>query len=677
MKAIKFCSVVLAIALVMLFAVSCGGDGISLTDGYTVVYNADSESDVRLKALLEERFGELGNAPQFVEDTTSPAEKEIVLGNAKNRAEVESIRTNFESRTSEHIAAYTVKMSGTSLLIVASSPEAEAAAVDELFSNAKGGALTVPKSYNKTVYFDANEYRKSGEAHPYEIVGSVTDIASVTLYGETEIVIEKGKTDYTVQISNLTPLPTADEIDVELYHPDMSYSVSYGERAMTLKVTSADENASREYKISFSGENEYEVSSEVVNKDGAKGVLTLTSDDGNQRTADFLYTVLAKNYDFLEISVAMPTRELASLTTTNDGKVWLMDDDGNYVIQIIKNMYVSKISGSVFTGTDKFATKVDFWQEIVSTGQIEVLSHSHTHAAWGQSDELTYNDNGSIKYPAGNVIKELHASAQILSNLLSQETSFICRPGGHADLTSDYFFNLVSTDSTFIGMRTSNGAPPLPGATDTKLNAPEHFKDEYGRLRIATILVKGTETAFNEDGTGFAREDGDKAKDCIAAGISAWENYVNLAMENGQWASIGFHAIYPDTETWASGYPVFDSQVIALMEYIKPYVESGELWLASFTEASKYYFEWSGAETTAKAYGNERVEVTLTDKEEDERFNMPLTVKVSVPADWTRAELESYGETTELTVRTAEDGSRFVYANILPGDGVSVIRPVK
>ncbi len=72
---------------------------------------------------------------------------------------------------------------------------------------------------------------------------------------------------------------------------------------------------------------------------------------------------------------------------------------------------------------------------------------------------------------------------------------------------------------------------------------------------------------------------------------------------------------------------------MALMEYVKPYVESGDLWLASFSEAAKYYFEWSSAKLTTG------------------------------------------GKTADLEIHVDEDGSHFVYANIVPSANISTIRP--
>ena len=113
------------------------------------------------------------------------------------------------------------------------------------------------------------------------------------------------------------------------------------------------------------------------------------------------------------------------------------------------------------------------------------------------------------------------------------------------------------------------------------------------------------------------------------------------------------------------------------MDYVQPLVDSGELWLPSFSDAAKYYFEWSSASVSAKCIGTDRVEVKLTDNETDERFDEELTVKVSVPVEWKNAELDSYGKRTTLDVKVAEDGTHFVYANILPGDQISIIRPIK
>ena len=429
------------------------------------------------------------------------------------------------------------------------------------------------------------------------------------------------------------------------------------------------------------GENQesesFVVSAEIVNKNGAKGVLTLISDDGDQRTADFFYTKVAPKYSSFKLTVALPTCKVATVAKTSDGKDYKFNSSGGYSVVMLNNSYNTSISGSVLTKSN-YSTVKEFWKKVTDNGKIEIASHSHSHGPWAATNNIVYN-NGSVLWPKGTPTMELRASAQIIRNALKQETPFIVRPGGTFMTTevSTHFKSLCATDSTYLGMRSSNGAPPFKGVTSAnsaKLNTVDKFKTQEGRLTIATILVRSYEAAYNSTETAFATTSSSSKSTVLNAGISAWEQYVDYAIEYGQWASIGFHSVVSDSST-ASGYEVYDSQVMALMDYVQPLVDSGDLWLAHFADAAKYYFEWSSAELDA-TYHSENggyIAVKLNDKETDERFDEELTVKVSVPKDWTTAKLTTDGNTVELDIHTNSDGSKFVYANILPSDNISKI----
>lgn len=484
---------------------------------------------------------------------------------------------------------------------------------------------------------------------------------------------------YEVEYDPIFGIPDIDDIIVEKENETDTVSITKVDNEFLVKVENFESGLFREYSIEMISKNNFEISSEIVNKNGAKGVLTLISDDGDQRTSDFLYTEIAPTYSGFKLTVALPTKKVATISTTSDGKAWLVDENGKYSLKILNNTYYSAVNGSVFKKPSDYPTMVDFWSEITSTGQIELASHSHTHGPWPATDDIVY-ENGKVVYPEESAKKEILASAQILRDLLGQESHFILRPGGTFMTTEvkSYFSNLVSNDSTFLGMRGSSGAPPFLGVTNVnsaKLNTVEKFTKESGRLSIATLLVRGYEAAFNEAGDGFVTTSDSTNAECIAAGISAWTQYVDYAMQFGSWASIGFHSIVADN-VQGTGYQVYDSQVKALMDYVQPLVDSGDLWLASFSDAAKYYFEWSSASVTAKCVSEKRIEVTLSDNEADERYDEELTVKISVPIEWTSAKLDSYGVATELEMHVAEDGTHFVYANILPGDEISVITPL-
>ena len=419
------------------------------------------------------------------------------------------------------------------------------------------------------------------------------------------------------------------------------------------------------------------VPAQIVNKNGAKGVFTLLSDDGDQRTSDFLHTVIAPKYDTFKLTVAIPTHKIADVGLINNGKEYNCENGKYSFSSYKKNEYVSSISGSVFKA-GAYANMRDFWRKITESGVIELASHSHNHDLGGGTDEIVYK-NGTVLWPKGSMTMEICASAQLLRNGLKQETPFIVRPGG-TTLTAEMIRNFkdaVAKGNTYLGVQGSNGAPPFKGVTtanSAKLNTVKKFTELEGRLTIATLLVRSYEAGFNAAGDGFATTKDSSKASVKAAGISAWKQYVDYAMQYGQWASITFHSIVPDTDT-AEGYEVYDWQVKALMDYVQPLAKKGDIWLASFADAAKYYFEWSSAELRAECYNNEYIEVKLTDKEADARFDEALTVKLSIPKSWTTAKLTTNGATTNLTIHTNADGSKFVYANIVPSDNISTVRP--
>ena len=95
-----------------------------------------------------------------------------------------------------------------------------------------------------------------------------------------------------------------------------------------------------------------------------------------------------------------------------------------------------------------------------------------------------------------------------------------------------------------------------------------------------------------------------------------------------------------------------------------------DLWIATQTDATMYYHQWSTSTVSANYdSASESISVSLTDRERDDLYTMELTVKVTVPGNWATASVN--GES--LTIRTADDGSRFVYVDVAPESTVSII----
>ena len=105
----------------------------------------------------------------------------------------------------------------------------------------------------------------------------------------------------------------------------------------------------------------------------------------------------------------------------------------------------------------------------------------------------------------------------------------------------------------------------------------------------------------------------------------------------------------------------------ALTEELFRYSDDKNVWVATFTDAMLYYCEWSTANVKT-TFENGAVTVKLTDKEDDTIFNMPLTVKVTIPSNWKNPVCN--GEA--LSFYTDDAGNRCVNVNIVPGNSVEI-----
>ena len=153
----------------------------------------------------------------------------------------------------------------------------------------------------------------------------------------------------------------------------------------------------------------------------------------------------------------------------------------------------------------------------------------------------------------------------------------------------------------------------------------------------------------------------------MAAGVEYWTNYIDEAVKMGGWAAFCFHNIRDDSHTETTGHFVYQSQADAVFKHSDDLAKENKVWVANFTDACLYMFERSTAEVNAYIADDGSVVVSLDDKEDDEVFTMPLTVKVALPEGKTSAKL---GETTLSTF--TEDGTSCVYVDIVPGNSVTI-----
>ena len=409
----------------------------------------------------------------------------------------------------------------------------------------------------------------------------------------------------------------------------------------------------------FREANEYVITSDkdfkstaiVVVKDGRSGTVTYILDDGDAGTGRYTQTLL-REYEDIKLTYGLIGHKYATLQTVfneETGKYeYVRDENGNYV----------------YTVNESTAA---LWKDIANEfgDRVEYSSHTFSHGFAGYNDEggeITYVDSdGNLKtvtLPEGSASAELYATIQIFNEIFGKDALTVVEPGVPAS----------ETDKVIDGVL-------YPGYY-------AYYQELLYKLYEEGLLVSARgagfgDTMINEDKviTADMLDDISIRLNLRAYSLkhvqdpTTWTNYIDDAAECGGWALMMMHRIFADDTTW-------DTSTIHLkeaqMRYIFDHTIESDVWVATFTEASKYYSEWSTAKVSTE-YSNGVITVNLTDNENNEIYDEALTVKVSVPNSWDGCTVN--GEALELI--TSDSGERYVYVNIVPDSGAVEIVGVR
>lgn len=118
-----------------------------------------------------------------------------------------------------------------------------------------------------------------------------------------------------------------------------------------------------------------------------------------------------------------------------------------------------------------------------------------------------------------------------------------------------------------------------------------------------------------------------------------------------------------------SGYsPTKSAELKTVLRFLKR--EGGNYWVATFREVSQYISENVATTVTEVAETPDSAVVRLTNNLNDSLYNIPLTIKRSVPDGWTGAVAVQNGDTVKSWI-----SGTTLYFNAVPDAGDVVIRP--
>ncbi len=615
---------------------------VSIKDNvYSIVYNGDKVNEMGIVRDFNNSLNAAtGLSFERVPYAGNSVANGIVVGTLEEYEGYTTLKEETTRFSSSTLGSFAIAMVGKNLLIV-SSDSASLKAGCEFFVQefcSEAGAPEIAEDYSKCILFDKSEYFNTGKITAIDTttVTANATLASITVDG-TVIDGFKGETlDYTVKgVSYASRYPTVSATPV---FAGAVVSVTQASDATngvaTIEVRGRDLNADGEYNrktytVTFELDETAESAAEIVWRGGAAGVVTFVIDDGDHATADFVREEMLHKYSALRVSYALITNRLATIKTTADGSAYEMTEDNKYVYTVNED-------------------EVAFWRShLAANNYCELLSHSWTHDKWGENDdggEQTLTDydgkpTGTKTFPKGHITMELAASKQLLVELFSQDSRYFVMPGTGMK-ASDYYLNLLQGGSIYAGSRN----------TINELNDLSQFATKHSTINAYMIA---------------ASESPD-----------AWNDFIDLAIKEGKWATFCIHKIVADY-TPASGHYIYQKNADAMFAHANTLAAEGKLWIATMTEAADYARLRKAATVKAETFRDESVSVTLTATNPEsgigETFEgISLTVKVAVPAGWSGTVNASNGATAEVQ---SDATGTYVYIDIVPSETPVTLTP--
>ena len=433
--------------------------------------------------------------------------------------------------------------------------------------------------------------------------------------------------------------------------------------------------AIRQYTVTFViGKNEYPVSvdygkkpvidPEELLKDNVAVSFLGWDKEITVVKSDAVYTALLESH--------------ASLTAAKNGAKGVLTmtyDDGIYETAVWVNQENKKygLNGScmLIAGRSALANNQSKWNALFADGTLEPQSHTMTHdvlpADWSShyQDEANRKNNNQAKYKY-----ELVDSKARIEELFPGYDVICLAPGN----------NTLSTGSFEVN---ANGETDLSRPLDDG-GAQKVASDTYFAVRQGRYGIQSLDPASDSEEGGwynlkiqwFRR----------MSGLTEGQGWIDDAIGDGGWLIVMCHAIIGEGASSSGNQDITTDLADQFFDYAGKKVKSGDLWCATLGDATKYIRERQNT-TVSEWYENNTVYVDMTinrttddGKYLDENvFNYPLTVQVRVPEGWSSA----YYTAANGSMKTAktyigEDGYTYVMANLTPGeDGAVVTTPIR
>jgi peptidoglycan/xylan/chitin deacetylase (PgdA/CDA1 family) len=196
------------------------------------------------------------------------------------------------------------------------------------------------------------------------------------------------------------------------------------------------------------------------------------------------------------------------------------------------------------------------------------------------------------------------------------------------------------------------------GIDDPRVSTPIRTRFPIARNWVLDSFMDGILRGDKRDPRQSAKEymqwqRGPAAK----TSLDEMKGWVNTSLETGIWLVLVFHGIE------GIGYEALPTEIVrAYLDFIRE--QQTRVWVATYQDGAKYTRERHNSTVTSKAAG-EAIEVTVTQTLDPKLYDLPLTAKTKIPADWLVVRFRQGNETRWIPIQR-ENGETFVLYRVAP-----------
>jgi uncharacterized protein (TIGR02145 family) len=313
---------------------------------------------------------------------------------------------------------------------------------------------------------------------------------------------------------------------------------------------------------------------------------------------------------------------------------------------------------------DTFNFKGTFF--IISGKMTDTLPGIETYGTWGQFRSLTLQGHEvgshSVTHPdlttlplgdtgtAGTLLYELYQSWKTIVQKIPNQK---CITFSYPDLAYDSLV-ILETSHYYSSARTGGNFPVDPSLTG---------------LYYYKVVAK--EPLFNLPRNSTA-DDLDELAD--------FETYVDSVIKVGYWGLSEIHQVVPFSQIGqmlinGEWYPMSTEWLTSLCQFMKQKSDSNLVWVETMGNVVRYEHEREGFLHDVLSETATEIQLHCYDTLDNSIYNYPLTVDITVPADWGKVVFTQGSSTDTLTTFTGA-GITYVRAHVIPDGGTIILNKI-